>query len=68
MAEAVLLHLIQKKQLRDWHTDSAGLRNWNVGLLAQGRAQDLLKQHGLKTNHRSRMVQIPTSSRIYSHT
>lgn len=68
MAESVLRHLIQKKQLTNWHTDSAGLRNWNVGLLAQGRAQDLLKQHGLKTNHLSRMVQHPTSFRMYSHT
>ncbi|KAH8407054.1 hypothetical protein KR222_004951, partial [Zaprionus bogoriensis] len=56
MAEAVLRELMQKKQLSDWHTDSAGLRDWNVGLQAQGRAQQLLQQHGLKTKHLSRMI------------
>jgi len=56
MAEAILQDLIHKKQLKDWHTDSAGLRDWNVGYEAQGRAQDLLKQHGLKTKHLSRKV------------
>lgn len=56
MAEAILRHLINKKQLHNWHTDSAGLRDWNVGLRAQGRAQDLLQQHGLKTQHLSRIV------------
>ncbi|EDV90682.1 low molecular weight phosphotyrosine protein phosphatase 1 [Drosophila grimshawi] len=56
MAEAVLRQLIFKKQLTDWETDSAGLRDWNVGWLPQGRAQDLLKQHGLKTEHMSREI------------
>lgn len=56
MAEAILQDLIHKKQLKDWHTDSAGLRDWNVGYEAQGRAQDLLQQHGLKTKHLSRRI------------
>ncbi|XP_001358419.3 low molecular weight phosphotyrosine protein phosphatase 1 [Drosophila pseudoobscura] len=56
MAEAVLNHLIVKHQLDDWHTDSAGLRDWNVGIEAQGRGQQLLKQHGLKTTHLGRMI------------
>ncbi|XP_064550416.1 low molecular weight phosphotyrosine protein phosphatase 1 [Drosophila montana] len=56
MAEAILRHLINKKQLHNWQTDSAGLRDWNVGLRAQGRAQDLLQQHGLKTQHLSRII------------
>ncbi|KAH8310542.1 hypothetical protein KR044_001848, partial [Drosophila immigrans] len=56
MAEAILNHLINKMQLQDWHTDSAGLRDWNVGHEAQGRAQQLLQQHGLKTKHLSRII------------
>lgn len=56
MAEAILQNLIDKKQLKNWRTDSAGLRDWNVGYEAQGRAQDLLRQHGLKTKHLSRIV------------
>lgn len=56
MAEAVLKDLINKKQLLNWYTDSAGLRDWNVGMQAQGRAQTLLHQHGLKTDHITRAV------------
>ncbi|BFF92876.1 low molecular weight phosphotyrosine protein phosphatase 1 [Drosophila madeirensis] len=56
MAEAVLNHLILKQQLEDWQTDSAGLRDWNVGILPQGRGQQLLQQHGLKTNHLGRLI------------
>ncbi|XP_017046799.1 low molecular weight phosphotyrosine protein phosphatase 1 [Drosophila ficusphila] len=56
MAEAILKHLVFKRNLQDWHVDSAGLRDWNVGLEPQGRGQQLLKQHGLKTNHMSRMI------------
>ncbi|KAL7729471.1 hypothetical protein ACLKA6_009030 [Drosophila palustris] len=56
MAEAVLQNLIDKRQLKTWQTDSAGLRDWNVGYEAQGRAQDLLRQHGLKTKHLSRII------------
>ncbi|XP_023036317.1 low molecular weight phosphotyrosine protein phosphatase 1 isoform X2 [Drosophila willistoni] len=56
MAESVMEHLIQKHQLHDWHTDSAGLRDWNVGREPQGRAQHLLQQHGLKSRHLSRLI------------
>ncbi|KAH8360115.1 hypothetical protein KR093_010857, partial [Drosophila rubida] len=58
MAEAILQHLIDKMQLQDWHTDSAGLRDWNVGHEAQGRAQQLLQQHGMKTKHLSRIITV----------
>lgn len=62
-------NLIQKKQLTDWQTDSAGLRDWNMGLPAEGRAQHLLRQHGLKTNHLRRKVAAPNSFYgICSHT
>ncbi|XP_017117562.1 low molecular weight phosphotyrosine protein phosphatase [Drosophila elegans] len=56
MAEAILKHLIQKQDLQDWHVDSAGLRDWNVGVEPQARGQQLLKQHGLKTKHLGRMI------------
>ncbi|XP_022234483.2 low molecular weight phosphotyrosine protein phosphatase 1 [Drosophila obscura] len=56
MAEAVLNHLMVKQQLQDWQTDSAGLRDWNVGLEPQGRGLQLLQQHGLKSKHLSRMI------------
>ncbi|ALC46796.1 CG31469 [Drosophila busckii] len=58
MAEAVLNHIIVKEQLSNWSTDSAGLRDWNVGLQPQGRAQQLLNQHGLKTQHLSRIITV----------
>ncbi|KRG01164.1 low molecular weight phosphotyrosine protein phosphatase 1 isoform X2 [Drosophila mojavensis] len=58
MAEAVLKDLINKKQLLNWHTDSAGLRDWNVGMQAQGRAQTLLHQQGLKTDHITRAITV----------
>ncbi|XP_060650018.1 low molecular weight phosphotyrosine protein phosphatase 1 [Drosophila nasuta] len=64
MAEAILRHLINKMQLQDWQTDSAGLRDWNVGYEAQGRAQHLLQQHGLKTKHLSRII---TVQDFYEH-
>uniref|UniRef100_A0A6P4DVS9 Low molecular weight phosphotyrosine protein phosphatase 1 n=1 Tax=Drosophila rhopaloa TaxID=1041015 RepID=A0A6P4DVS9_DRORH len=56
MAEAILKHLVLKQNLQDWHVDSAGLRDWNVGLEPQVRGQQLLKQHGLKTKHLGRMI------------
>ncbi|XP_039494772.1 low molecular weight phosphotyrosine protein phosphatase 1 [Drosophila santomea] len=56
MAEAILKHLVLKRNLQDWYVDSAGLRNWNVGVEPQARGQQLLKQHGLKTNHLGRMI------------
>ncbi|XP_002031291.2 low molecular weight phosphotyrosine protein phosphatase 1 [Drosophila sechellia] len=56
MAEAILKHLVVKRNLQDWYVDSAGLRSWNVGLEPQARGQQLLKQHGLKTNHLGRMI------------
>ncbi|XP_043951563.2 low molecular weight phosphotyrosine protein phosphatase isoform X2 [Drosophila biarmipes] len=55
MAEAILKHLVLKHNLQDWYVDSAGLRDWNVGLEPQARGQLLLKQHGLKTNHLGRL-------------
>ncbi|XP_017001395.2 low molecular weight phosphotyrosine protein phosphatase [Drosophila takahashii] len=56
MAEAILKHLVLKRNLGDWYVDSAGLRDWNVGVEPQARGQQLLKQHGLKTNHLGRMI------------
>lgn len=56
MAEAILKHLVVKRNLQDWYVDSAGLRSWNVGLEPQARGQQLLKQHGLKTNHLGCMI------------
>jgi len=56
MAEAILKHLVLKRNLQDWYVDSAGLRDWNVDEEPQARGQQLLKQHGLKTNHLGRMV------------
>ncbi|XP_036674632.2 low molecular weight phosphotyrosine protein phosphatase 1 [Drosophila suzukii] len=56
MAEAILKHLVLKRNLQDWYVDSAGLRDWNVGEEPQARGQQLLKQHGLKTNHLGRMI------------
>ncbi|KAH8295427.1 hypothetical protein KR018_011020, partial [Drosophila ironensis] len=56
MAEAVLQHLVLKKNLQDWQVDSAGLRDWNVGKPPQARGLHLLKQHGLKTKHLGRMI------------
>nr|XP_036672804.1 low molecular weight phosphotyrosine protein phosphatase-like isoform X2 [Drosophila suzukii] len=55
MAEAILKHLVLKRNLQDWYVDSAGLRDWNVDEEPQARGQQLLKQHGLKTNHLGRM-------------
>ncbi|KAH8382663.1 hypothetical protein KR009_004677 [Drosophila setifemur] len=56
MAEAILKHLILKQNLQDWHVDSAGLRDWNVGVEPEGRGQHLLKQHGIKNKHLGRMI------------
>lgn len=54
--------MILKQNLQDWQVDSAGLRDWNVGVEPQARTQDVLKQHGLKTNHFGRMVHYPSKT------
>ncbi|KAH8251820.1 hypothetical protein KR038_008998, partial [Drosophila bunnanda] len=56
MAAAILSHLLLKKNLQDWLVDSAGLRDWNVGVEPNPRTQDILKQHGLKTKHLGRLI------------
>ncbi|XP_017035911.1 low molecular weight phosphotyrosine protein phosphatase 1 [Drosophila kikkawai] len=56
MAAAILSHLILKENLQDWHVDSAGLRDWNVGVEPNPRTQNILKQHGLKTKHLGRLI------------
>ncbi|KAH8356472.1 hypothetical protein KR200_011744, partial [Drosophila serrata] len=56
MAAAILSHLILKQNHRDWLVDSAGLRDWNVGIEPNPRTQDILKQHGLKTKHLGRLI------------
>ncbi|KAH8280999.1 hypothetical protein KR054_006491, partial [Drosophila jambulina] len=56
MAAAVLSHLILKQNLHGWLADSAGLRDWNVGIEPNPRTQNVLKQHGLKTNHLGRLI------------
>lgn len=57
MAEAVFRHLVQARpDGRDWSVDSAGTGPWHVGSPPYRHTLEVLKTHGITTNHRGRLV------------
>lgn len=57
MAESVCRHVAADLGQTDWHVDSAGIADWNVGRLPEPRALQLLSEKGLKSEHVTRQIQ-----------
>ncbi|ESP00796.1 hypothetical protein LOTGIDRAFT_205193 [Lottia gigantea] len=58
MAEAIFLHLLQEKGLKDkWSVDSAAIETYNIGNGPDGRAISTLKKHGITGyTHKARQI------------
>ncbi|OTF78313.1 low molecular weight phosphotyrosine protein phosphatase-like [Euroglyphus maynei] len=57
IAEAVFQGLIEKRNLKDkWFCDSAATASYHTGELPDHRALQVLKEHGLTTNHKARKL------------
>ncbi|XP_037728845.1 low molecular weight phosphotyrosine protein phosphatase [Drosophila subpulchrella] len=50
MAEAIMQNLMAKTSLY-WEVDSAGLRTWNTGRRPHKRCLQILREHGLRSDH-----------------
>ena len=56
-AKAILRHLLQEREDRnEWEIDSAGTRVVREGLPSNERGLQVLKKHGIASNHRARQV------------
>ena len=56
-ATAILRHLLQEREDRnEWEIDSAGTRVVREGLPSNERGLQVLKKHGIASNHRARQV------------
>ena len=56
-AKAILRHLLQEREDRnEWEIDSAGTLGFREGLLSDERGLQVLKKHGIASNHRARQV------------
>jgi len=55
MAEAIMQNLMAKTSLY-WEVDSAGLRTWNTGRRPHKRCLQILREHGLRSDHFCRQV------------
>ena len=52
-ANAILRHLLQEREDRnEWEIDSAGTLGFREGLLSDERGLQVLKKHGIASNHR----------------
>ena len=52
-AEAILRHLLQEREDRnEWEIDSAGTLGFREGLPSNERGLQVLKKHGIVSNHR----------------
>uniref|UniRef100_A0A182NU48 Phosphotyrosine protein phosphatase I domain-containing protein n=1 Tax=Anopheles dirus TaxID=7168 RepID=A0A182NU48_9DIPT len=56
MAESVMKSIAAGHNLTDWQIDSAALREWNVGRLPEPRALTILAEHGLTSDHVTRLI------------
>ncbi|XP_017084980.2 low molecular weight phosphotyrosine protein phosphatase [Drosophila eugracilis] len=50
MAEVIMQNLMVKTSLY-WEVDSAGLRTWNIGRRPHKRCLQILREHGLRSDH-----------------
>ena len=56
-AKAILRHLLQEREDRnEWEIDSAGTHVFREGLPSNERGLQVLKKHGIASNHRARKV------------
>lgn len=57
MAETIMQHLMVKTSLY-WEIDSAALRTWNIGRKPHKRCLQVLREHGLRTDHFCRLLTV----------
>ncbi|XP_017041021.1 low molecular weight phosphotyrosine protein phosphatase 1 [Drosophila ficusphila] len=55
MAEVIMQNLMDKTSLY-WEVDSAGLRTWNTGRRPHKRCLQILREHGLRSDHFCRQL------------